>query len=316
MCNILHRPCSWNDRTNNLIISIVLIILNYHCRMTCFVFRFAGKDNQHAPDKIANNTAMVTNSYNTPSVVADDLSRHLDVMGDSSRQTKGDSCISDQLQFCNNGSQWEKVTVIPIKKDDKNVAIDIDKSHDHSEGGGHHHHATRSIILILALSLHRIFEGMSIGLQDTLTNVASLFVAVMCHEMVIGLSLGLQFVKSQFSFRRLMITSLVCSSIMPVGVLIGLVMTETRSNSSSIDVANGVLQAIAMGTFIYVTFFEILQEEVNPEDTSIAKVVFIAIGFAMMALLILIPEEQLVVHSLVHNVTSAAVESWQVTPPM
>lgn len=172
---------------------------------------------------------------------------------------------------------------------------------------GGHHHATRSLILILALSLHRIFEGMSIGLQQTVTNVVSLFGAVMCHEMVIGFSLGLQFVRSGFALRRLVITSFVCSSIMPLGVLIGLVMTEVESTSGNIDIANGLLQAIAMGTFIYVTFFEILQEEVDSEDTSLGKIVFIAAGFALMALLNLIPEGEFVATSHVFLNTSTPI---------
>ena len=101
-----------------------------------------------------------------------------------------------------------------------------------------------------------------------------------------------QFVKSDLSLRPLLVTSLVCSSIMPLGVAIGIVMTETGSEDNAIAIANGILQAIAMGTFIYVTFFEILQEEIDPDDTSLGKICFIAAGFALMALLDLIPEEQ------------------------
>ena len=160
-----------------------------------------------------------------------------------------------------------------------------------SSGPHGHHHNTRSLVLILALSLHRIFEGMSVGLQGTNQAVIQLFFAVMCHEIVIGFSLGLQFVKSNFPLRRLLITSLVCSFIMPLGVAIGTIMTETGHQSNELDLTNGVLQAFAMGTFIYVTFFEILHEEIDAEDTSVAKVVFIAVGFAMMAVLTLIPEE-------------------------
>jgi zinc transporter 1/2/3 len=80
---------------------------------------------------------------------------------------------------------------------------------------------------------------------------------------------------------------------MPVGVLVGLVMTELGTGGSGVEIANGLLQAVAMGTFIYVTFFEILQEEVDPDDTSLAKIAFIAVGFTLMALLDLIPEEQI-----------------------
>ena len=162
-----------------------------------------------------------------------------------------------------------------------------------SSGPHGHHHNTRSLVLILALSLHRIFEGMSVGLQTTNQAVFQLFFAVMCHEIVIGFSLGLQFVKSSFPLRKLLITSLICSFIMPLGVAVGTIMTETGHQSNELDVTNGVLQAFAMGTFIYVTFFEILHDEIDSEDTSVVKVLFIALGFAMMALLTMIPEENI-----------------------
>jgi zinc transporter 1/2/3 len=253
------------------------------------------KRNQHIDSQVANKVLMTTDSLSAAVVDIEDLASCANALaGSSCRMAGTGECCNDPPQTSKDWSQKEKHIVITMKVDNKPVEQDVASSigdiDAHTHGG--HHHATRSIILILALSLHRIFEGMSIGLQTNLTSVASLFGAVMCHETVIGFSLGLQFVKSDFGLRRLLITSFVCSSIMPVGVLIGLIMTETGSDASSIEIANGVLQAIAMGTFIYVTFFEILQEEVNPEDTSICKIVCIAAGFVMMALLDLIPEEQ------------------------
>jgi len=219
--------------------------------------------------------------------------------GGEQRSAAGDALSSRRLLSADNSDTVVVVTAAPSAAGGA-ACVDADASplcREAAAGsagtmhGSGHHHATRSLILILALSLHRIFEGMTIGLQQSVTSVVSLFGAVMCHEMVIGFSLGLQFVRSGFALRRLVITSLICSLIMPLGVLIGLVMTEAQSTGSSVDIANGLLQAIAMGTFIYVTFFEILQEEVDSEDTSLGKIVCIAAGFAIMALLDLIPEE-------------------------
>jgi zinc transporter 1/2/3 len=51
------------------------------------------------------------------------------------------------------------------------------------------------------------------------------------------------------------------------------------------------LQCIATGVFIYVTFFEILQRELGDEP-SFAKLAFMAVGFILLALLALIPEEK------------------------
>ena len=165
------------------------------------------------------------------------------------------------------------------------------------EGGGHSHgtlddtHSTRSMVLLLALSLHRIFEGMSVGLQSTTTNVWNLFIAIVSHESIIGFSLGLQFVKNKFSISRILVLTGVCSLFEPVGVGIGTIVVELGDPSRTLDIVNGVLQSLATGTFIYITFFEILQEEIMPGESSLLKLFSVIIGFCMMAALCAIPEE-------------------------
>jgi len=232
-----------------------------------------------------------------PSTTRDDASSHLltQAVDDDNRAvaamaSTSANCPAECFTDHQDRSQKDSQLVVMVDMEEKLQKEFVVETASLGMHGSGHHHATRSLILILALSLHRIFEGISIGLQQTVANVASLFGAVMCHETVIGFSLGLQFVRSGFALRRIVITSFVCSVIMPLGVLIGLVMTEIESTSGNVDIANGILQAIAMGTFIYVTFFEILQEEVDSEDTSLGKIVCIAAGFALMALLNLIPE--------------------------
>lgn len=182
------------------------------------------------------------------------------------------------------------------QKHDLTNRMEVESSHshfsdnDHHAGAGNSHHEVRSLVLIIALSLHHIFEGLSLGLQSSVQRVFTLLIALMSHEMIISFSLGLQFVKCQYSLRRMLVTSFCCSIIMPIGVAVGMIMSEVGATSSALDIANGVLQAFACGTFIYVTFFEILQEEINPHDTSIGKVTGAALGFIAMALLTLIPE--------------------------
>jgi len=68
-----------------------------------------------------------------------------------------------------------------------------------------------------------------------------------------------------------------------------MVMSEVGRPTTAMEIVDGVLQAFATGTFIYVTFFEILQEEINPNDTSIGKVSSAMLGFIVMSLLIMIP---------------------------
>ena len=143
--------------------------------------------------------------------------------------------------------------------------------HGHSHGVSYEAN-TRSLVLALALSLHRIFEGMSIGLKHTVRGVVNLLIAVMCHETVIGFSLGLEFVHSGFSKKRTLVFAALCSVIMPIGVAIGTIVMEMGSESPYIDMVNGILQAISTGTFLYVTFFEILQDEFGHNKANFGKV--------------------------------------------
>ena len=55
--------------------------------------------------------------------------------------------------------------------------------HDHTHMDGVFHHSTlRSLILLMALSFHSVFEGLAIGLQESLSQLISLFLAVIAHK--------------------------------------------------------------------------------------------------------------------------------------
>jgi len=176
-----------------------------------------------------------------------------------------------------------------------------DSSHHHNETSADHrthhshhkdddevsHHNMRSMILVLALSLHHLFEGLTIGLQKSITLLVTLVIAIMCHEAIISFSVGLNFVKCKYSLKKHLVTTLLVSLIMPIGEAIGIVMSEIGSESDALELASGVLQAFSAGTFLFVTFFEIFQEEISPHDTSMGKVTSAFIGFIVMALLML-----------------------------
>ena len=74
---------------------------------------------------------------------------------------------------------------------------------------------------------------------------------------------------------------------------IGMVLMETGGHDNpSLVAVNGVLQAISTGVFMYATFFEILRDELHG-NTSLARLCFMLLGFTVLALMGLIPEEDL-----------------------
>ena len=52
------------------------------------------------------------------------------------------------------------------------------------------HSPFRSVLLIIALTFHSLFEGLAIGLQQELGKLISIFLAVVVHKAVMAFSLS------------------------------------------------------------------------------------------------------------------------------
>ncbi|KAI0215128.1 Zinc transporter ZIP1, partial [Lamellibrachia satsuma] len=140
----------------------------------------------------------------------------------------------------------------------KTTYVEVSKGDD-----DHNMRMTRSLVLLMALSLHHIFEGMTVGLKHTEMGVWNMCIAIVSHEVVVGFSLGLQLLRSYNTVKKVVIAALLCALMTPLGVIIGMSVMETGGEGNmSLDAANGILQGIATGVFIYVTFFEILYGEI------------------------------------------------------
>lgn len=142
----------------------------------------------------------------------------------------------------------------------------------------HEHSRLRSLLLITALSLHSIFEGLAVGLQKKSEDVIGIFAALVVHKSVLSFSLGMNLVQSKLSHGGVLRSVLFFSLTAPVGVGIGLAITDLWDSNMS-TLVQGILTGIACGTFLYVTFFEVLPAEFNCPDVRLLKVLFLLIGF-------------------------------------
>ena len=134
-------------------------------------------------------------------------------------------------------------------------------------------------MLLIALSFHSVFEGIAIGLQDKSTDLFSIFMAVMIHKALMAFSLGLNMAQSKLSTRNFIVSSIVFNSASPLGIIFGILMSGLPPSMFS-DICNGVLQCLAGGTFLYITFFEVLPHELNAPGNRLKKIFFVVIGFA------------------------------------
>lgn len=145
----------------------------------------------------------------------------------------------------------------------------------------------RSLLLLTALSLHSIFEGLAVGLQKSSSEVLKVFLGLSIHKVILAFSLGTTLSQSKLSFWAQIRSLLTFALASPIGIAIGLIIMEYGKGESS-SLAEGILQGIACGTFLYVTFFEILQNELGNPDVRMLKTLFLVIGFLVMSGLFLI----------------------------
>ncbi|GAB1605230.1 zinc transporter ZIP3-like [Argonauta hians] len=140
----------------------------------------------------------------------------------------------------------------------------------------------RSVLLLLALSLHTVFDGLTIGLEKTVTGIWSLFTAVIIHKILIGFTLGLQmFENAQWSVKRTVFLMAAFSIVSPIGIVIGIGIDDLPDDGTAGQLVPALLKALATGTFIYVTFFEILGREISHNATAL-QILFAILGFGAM----------------------------------
>lgn len=145
------------------------------------------------------------------------------------------------------------------------------------------HSSFRAFMLFLSLSLHSVFEGLAIGLQNTDTKVLEICVAILVHKSIIVFSLSVKLVQSAVRPTWLAIYIIVFATMSPVGIGLGIGVSEAQLQAGAL--VQAVLEGLAAGTFIYITFMEILPHELNSPERQLLKVLFILLGFSLMTAL-------------------------------
>jgi len=160
-------------------------------------------------------------------------------------------------------------------------------SHSHVGHGVFQHSALRATLLLVALSFHSIFEGLTIGLQDSESELLTIFVAVLAHKAVMAFSMGLNLASSTLSLRAVLVSNVVFSLASPLGTAAGIGLADLPSSLPQ-DICNGLLQGMAAGTFLYITFFEVLPHEINVPEKRLWKVAFVILGYSCICGLLFI----------------------------
>jgi zinc transporter 1/2/3 len=141
---------------------------------------------------------------------------------------------------------------------------DANEKHSHSHGRNPTKDKKKTMskddmapyVLLIAISLHAILAGVSLGVQSSKTNVTTVAVAIMSHKAPAAFSIGFAFYKSGVTaFRNICAIMFAFSMVTPIGIAIGVAI------GSSSPIASLILEGLAAGSFIYVGATEIATDE-------------------------------------------------------
>lgn len=142
--------------------------------------------------------------------------------------------------------------------------------------------SVRGLLVVLALSVHELFEGLAVGLQTSTSYVWYMLGAVSAHKLVIAFCVGMELVSSNTKYVLTLVYISTFALVSPIGIGIGLGLSENDEEVGHSDVPNVILQGLATGTLLYVVFFEVLQRQRNSKESGLKQLLAIVVGFGLM----------------------------------
>jgi len=147
-----------------------------------------------------------------------------------------------------------------------------------SEASGHEHHHIHldtnyplvPYILALVLSVHSIIEGMALGIGENISQTIILIIALASHKWIEAFAFSTSFVKEAVPIRRWIGILVLYSLMTPVGITIGIFLADNLSGDNA-TLAEGLLESLAAGSFLYVSLVDIICEEFNKPVSRIRR---------------------------------------------
>jgi len=143
----------------------------------------------------------------------------------------------------------------------------------------------RGFLVVLALSIHDLFEGVALGVARRESSVWFLLLAFASHKWVISSCLGLKWARSPLKPLVAILYMTVFCAVSPIGVGVGMALTSPDQEGEMATNALVVLQGLATGSLFYVVFFEILEKERQKNVNGLLQVASMSAGYIFMVLL-------------------------------
>ncbi|CAG4953677.1 unnamed protein product [Parnassius apollo] len=140
--------------------------------------------------------------------------------------------------------------------------------------------ALRGLLIVLALSVHELFEGLAIGLEASARNVWYMFGAVSAHKYIIAFCIGVELLAAGTKRWLSVVYIFTFSFVSALGIGVGILLVG-GAGASEAGPYSVILQGLACGTLVYVVFFEVWRQD----RTGLSQFLCSVAGFTLMVCL-------------------------------
>ena len=148
----------------------------------------------------------------------------------------------------------------------------------------HTHKRFSPYILTLVLSVHSIIAGIALGTESVITKAYIILFAIIAQKGSAAFALTVNLNREGVSKTHLRKVVVFFSFMTPLGIVFGLMLTTLFEGRSEI-LMEGVFDALAAGTFLYVALIDIIEKEFISLKDKGFKFVFVALGLGLMSVL-------------------------------
>lgn len=148
-----------------------------------------------------------------------------------------------------------------------------------ADGGAH----TSSLILLVVLSFHSILAGAAIGAEDSTANTIVLLLAILAHKGSAAFALATRMLQESDRPRSVWPQLSLFAVMTPLGIVFGAGLQEVLAGSGA-RLAEGIFDAMAAATFVYVATLEVIGREFEESAARTSgKFPALIAGLAVMA---------------------------------
>ncbi|GMR37613.1 hypothetical protein PMAYCL1PPCAC_07808 [Pristionchus mayeri] len=136
-----------------------------------------------------------------------------------------------------------------------------------------------SLTLLLALCIHVIIEGFALGVQPNSESFLTLFIGIAIHKVLVIFAISMKLYEKHWNRRGKLFVAISFSTLALLtfcGGAAGILLQDADLDEVTKALTTAILSCFSSGTFLYITFFEVLGEETG----HIVERLFCVVGFA------------------------------------